>query len=124
MQRFIITASLSLALFSCTSTTVQNEIKTGNWFAVGEYDAGNGFIEKSEKNLQKMSARFSEKKVNYGAYLAGYEQALLFYCEPKNAYILGAKGLTYRNICDRYPRGWAFYQDWISGRQSRAASMF
>ena len=128
MQRFLIIMGLAITLFSCTSIQVKNDIKNhitnNNWFAIGEYDASNGYIEKSKKALTKMSLDVLDAKVNYSAYLAGYEQSLVIYCEPANAYILGVKGLPYHNVCDRYARGWAFYQDWLSGRKSQAGSMF
>ena len=124
MKRLLLLVALASSLFACTSVTVQNEIKANNWFAIGEYDASHGYIEKSKNELQKMSQQFSGSNADYGAYLAGYEQSLLIYCEPQNAYILGVKGLPYHNICDRFPQGWAFYQDWISGRKSQAGSMF
>jgi len=114
---------LSISLNACTSLKQENEIKAGNWFALGKYDASQGYIEKSKNKLKKMSDENLSSEINYGAYLAGYEEALLIYCEPQNAYILGVTGQPYHNICDRYPRGWAFYEDWINGRNSRAGSM-
>ena len=117
MNRFILIAISASSLLACTSATVKNEVKANNWFSIGEYDASHGYIEKSKNDLQKMSQKISHSSADYGAYLAGYEQSLDIYCEPKNAYILGVKGLPYHNVCDRYPRGWAFYQDWISGRK-------
>lgn len=123
MLRILLMLLLPFALFACTTTEIQDQVKAKNWFAVGKYDASHGFIEKSEKNLQKLSDKFADKSINYAEYLKGYKQALDSYCDIENAYILGVQGMTYRNICDRYPHGWAFYQDWISGRNSRAASM-
>lgn len=123
LMRQLLLLILPFALFSCTSATVQHKIESGNWFAVGEYDASNGFVQKSENKLNRMSATYGENKVDYDAYLAGYEEALLIYCEPENAFLLGVTGKPYHNICDRFPRGWIFYQDWLSGRESQAGSM-
>ncbi len=124
MLRLFISLFLFYTLFACSSATLDSEIEANNWFAIGNYDASHGYSEKNKKKLQKMSDKFAGSEANYGAYLAGYEEALLVYCEPQNAYLLGVTGKPYHNVCDRYPRGWAFHQDWISGRKSRAGSIF
>ena len=120
MRKIITIFILSIGLFSCTSSKMKQEITVGNWFAVGEFDGNAGFIKKSEASLQKLNSKYSEKELNYTAYLDGYEQAIQLYCQPKNGYVVGAQGLPYRNVCSKLPSGNEFYQEWLRGRASKA----
>ncbi|WP_028862609.1 DUF2799 domain-containing protein [Psychromonas aquimarina] len=124
MFKNILLLIFSVSLFACTSAQIQHAVNSDNWQAVGQYDGENGLHEKSLSELQKLSVEFARGAVDYAAYQAGYEQALQLYCQPKNAFIYGVKRQSYPYACDRYPHGWAFYQDWLSGRHSRAGSIF
>ncbi len=103
---------------------VQHAISSNNWQAVGQYDGENGLNEKTLSALQKLSDKFASGTVDYESYQGSYEKALSLYCQPNNAYIYGVKRQPYPYACNRYSHGWAFYQDWLSGRHSQAASIF
>lgn len=119
MQKTSIIFIFTLLLSACTSHQVRQQIQQGDWFAVGESDASNGYIEESKAHLEKTNDKYNEEKLDYDAYLAGYEKALSVYCEPQNAYTLALLGQPYYRICDRYPHGWTFYQDWWNTKNAR-----
>jgi hypothetical protein len=113
---------LSVFLFSCSSipTETQSDIESNNWQAVGEYDGSNGLLEKSEVDLQALSDQFNGGNVSYSAYQSSYLAAVTIYCEPKNANMLGMLGKPYLGVCERFPNGVFFRQDWLNAKTSNS----
>lgn len=110
-------------LAGCASPQVINAVAINDWTALGKFDGENGFNERSLASQLKLSNQYSDGSTNHDAYIKSYEKALTLYCSPHNAYLLGVMGKPYQGICDRYPHGWAFRQDYVSGKHSQAGRL-
>lgn len=122
MNKFLFVFSM-LLLSACTSKQVIQSVSNNDWKALGNYDGSNGFIEKSEQALNKLNQEYGSEALDLTAYLTSYQLALDEYCKPNNAYILGVMGKPYFGVCEQYPNGWSFREDWVSGRHSQAGSL-
>lgn len=116
---------LSIFLFACTTTPleVQNEVESGDWGKIGTYDGSNGYIEKTLSDLQELSKKYDGKKVDLALYQSSYLAAVTIYCKSDNATKIGLLGEPYRHVCDRFPNGQFFYQDWLSAKESLNRAM-
>lgn len=114
---------LTVLLFSCSTLTPESQafIETSNWQAIGDLDGSEGIPEQSQSNLQALSDEFGGGKVDYKQYQDSYLKAVTVYCKPTNASMLGIRGKPYFHVCDRFPNGIFFYQDWrsASGKHSK-----
>ena len=123
MLRPLLIVLLSIALLACTSKQVKNEISASNWQAVGEYHGTIGLKEYSLAQLQVLSDKYGNGEVDYPLYLQSYEKGLIIYCQPEHAIQLGAEGKGYDGVCDRFPHGDIFRQDWKITKEMKEVGM-
>lgn len=119
-MRYILILGLVL-LVGCASQPTPLSSAQGEWFDYGEVRGGKGYHPQSKRQLAKLDQHRYLNQELYAAYTMGYEQGRQSYCE-QNAYMLGVKGRPYRGVCDQINP--FFKQDYQSGRNSRAGSMF
>lgn len=123
MNYKILIISISFLLSACTAPQVIDSVKENNWQSLGQFDGENGFAQRTPEQLDKLSKKYGDGDTNNDTYKLYYEKALKEYCQPNNAYMLGVLDKPYIGVCDKFPNGWFFYQDWISGRESQAGSL-
>lgn len=119
-MRYILTLGLML-LVGCASQPTPLSSAQGDWFDYGQARAEKGYLQQSEKQLAKLDQGNYLNQELYTAYTMGYENGRESYC-GQNAYMLGVTGKPYLGICDQLDP--FFNQDYISGRNSTAGSMF
>ena len=96
LPRLLLLATL-LALTGC-ATLSESDCGQGDWFGIGESDALGGYT-------PDRLARHDEACAKYGVapdprgYRAGYEQGLVGFCVPPQAFELGRRGASYYRQC-------------------------
>ena len=118
MFKMIVILPFTLFLFACSMlpSESQNYIQVGNWQALGNFEGSEGLPEKSQQKLQALSDEYGSGAVAYEQYQESYLAAVTVYCEPNNARMLGKLGKPYLHVCERFPNGLFFYQDWLSAK--------
>ncbi|MCZ4295678.1 DUF2799 domain-containing protein [Vibrio sinaloensis] len=119
-MRYMFTLGL-LLLAGCASQPTPLSSVESDWFNYGLSRGDKGYIQQSEKQLAKLDSGSFFNQALYDAYTKGYEQGRLNYC-GQNAYMLGVRGRPYQGVCDQLDP--FFSQDYMSGRNSTAGSIF
>ncbi len=122
MFKLFLVLPFTLFLFACASISPESEgyIQANNWQAIGEYDGAEGLPEKSKAQLQALSDEYDAGVVDYTQYQDSYLTAVTVYCEPTNARMLAVLGKPYFGVCERFPNGLFFYQDWLNAKRDSA----
>lgn len=119
-MRYIMTLGL-LLLAGCASQPTPVSSVESDWYDFGQSRGEKGYFQQSEKQLAKLDQDNYLNQDLYSAYVAGYEDGRRSYC-GQNAYMLGVTGKPYLGVCDQLDP--FFRQDYMSGRNSTAGSMF
>lgn len=86
-----------LALGGC-ATLSESDCGQGDWFGIGEADALGGYTPDRLARHDEACAKFGVVPDPRG-YRAGYEQGLVGFCVPPQAFELGRRGASYYRQC-------------------------
>lgn len=95
------TATLLAALLlgGCQSATVsESQCIAGDWQTIGLRDGANGLPSTQLLEHQDACVRHGAFP-NREAYLAGWNEGIVGYCQADNGFALGSRGGGYRNVC-------------------------
>lgn len=119
MKMTIITAVI-LLLVGCSAFPPPQSDSISDWKEYGEQRGEQGLLRQSESRLEKQDQTGSFSSEQYAAYQEGYQAGRLVYCK-QNPYLLGVMGKPYNGVCDDLNP--FYYQDYMSGRNSRAGRL-
>ncbi len=119
MNKVIITAFIFL-LAGCSALPIPQSGSVTDWKAYGEQRGQKGLLKQTESRLAKQDKTGTFNRALYAAYLEGYQQGRLIYCE-QNPYMLGVVGKPYYGVCDDLNP--FYYQDYMSGRSATAGRL-
>lgn len=98
----------AMFLFGCSSS-VEELVRSGDWYQVGYHDGVTGHSSRSIKELNALG------QANSGDYDRGYLQGVNEYCNPNFAYQIGLSGNYYEGVCESLPDGQKFRMEWQRG---------
>ncbi len=93
----LIAALALLALGGC-ATLSETDCANGDWFAIGATDARYGHTSDRLAEHRQACSKYG-LGVDPQAYAAGYQEGLMAYCTPRQAFALGHDGHAYPNQC-------------------------
>ncbi len=105
-------------LTACSSTAEVTKSTDSDWGGVAQKDVNNGFPERSQEALLKLSKQTEISVEDYQAYKSAYQEALVEYCEIENAFKLGIANKPYTNACEKFEHGAEFKRRWDAGRRA------
>lgn len=90
--------SLSLPALHGCATLSEGQCYTGDWFGIGNVDARSGY---TSDRLQQHNQACAEYGISLDTneYYAGYEEGLIAFCVPSEAFALGRRGASYYGQC-------------------------
>lgn len=119
-MKFLIISAAALLLAACSSTPPPTSMLDSDWQQFGYDRAMKGLVVQSDTRLSNLLTGSELKENNYQAYLIGYENGQVKYCQ-QSAYALGVVGKPYNGICDKLD--WTFQQTYNSGRYATSGGM-
>ena len=129
-MRFPVFLIVLLSLTGCASSAMDAaECRAGNWHAIGYEDGASG------KNPQYFGQRrkaCAEHGIvaDFDAYMTGRQDGLTHFCDPANAYNVGASGQRYDGVCPaereaaflaEYHKGYGLYERKVAVDKARRA---
>lgn len=98
-MKVLTTLLLSFTLFACAATVPADSTQDSDWEHYGFDRGARGWNQESQEQLSRAIESKQIKDTNFQAYLQGYRQGIMEYCE-QDAYQLGMKGEIYTGVCD------------------------
>jgi hypothetical protein len=93
-----LSALAALAMLPGCATLSESDCGRGDWFGIGEADALAGHASDRIAQHDEACARYAIAPDPH-AYRLGYEQGLLRFCVPPEAFALGRRGGSYHRQC-------------------------
>jgi hypothetical protein len=90
--------SLSLSALQGCATLSEGQCYTGDWFGIGNVDARTGYTSDRLSQHNEACAEFGIS-LEPDAYYAGYQEGLIAFCVPSEAFALGRRGASYYGQC-------------------------
>jgi len=121
-MRRVFATMVVLALAGCGGGAMKEaECMTADWRGLGYEDGAQGYGPEQLSVRRKACAEYGVAP-DFGAYMAGREEGLAYYCRPQNGYNVGNSGYRYGGQCppDLEPAFVAAHTDGFGLYQRRA----
>ncbi|WP_319558315.1 DUF2799 domain-containing protein [Thiomicrorhabdus sp.] len=89
---------LGASILSGCATLSEEECRVANWYEVGYSDAANGYSSQRIADHREACAPVGVR-VDFNAYLSGYQQGLQSYCTRQTGFKLGKNGSAFPSQC-------------------------
>lgn len=90
--------SLSLPYLHGCATLSEGQCYTGDWFGIGNVDARSGYTSDRLNQHNEACGEFGIS-LDPDEYYAGYQEGLIAFCVPAEAFALGRRGASYYGQC-------------------------
>ena len=95
---------LILVLLSGCATLNKQECLNADWYSIGYVDGARGYPASRIGKHRQACAEFSVRP-DFDQYDKGRIAGLVEYCNPRNGYWLGTKGVVYSGVCPKNLEG-------------------
>ena len=96
--------SLILLLLSGCATLSKNECLNADWYSIGYVDGARGYPVSRIGKHRQACAEYGVKP-DFEQYEKGLTAGIVEYCNPRNGYWLGTKGVVYGGVCPKNLEG-------------------
>lgn len=103
-MRPLLTLLILVALTGCSGKAEERKAQreaqcaTADWKAIGYEDGANGWKRNRISVHRKNCAEFGVTP-DFDAYMAGHDEGVADYCQPRNGYTIGSEGRRYHGGC-------------------------